>query len=103
MLLGLDMILEIAQSIEDFEEDIRKIEKGKKYGKMKNDGAKNDKWKRKHLLKNESVMAEEQLSWNEAVSKVARVVEDVCKDYDKQGHPYYSKFLREAFQRLLKG
>tara|TARA_R100001163_G_C5058086_1_gene194650 strand:+ start:374 stop:577 length:204 start_codon:yes stop_codon:yes gene_type:complete len=54
-------------------------------------------------LKNESVMAEEQLSWNEAVSKVARVVEDVCKDYDKQGHPYYSKFLREAFQRLLKG
>jgi hypothetical protein len=29
------MILEIAQSIEDFEEDIRKIEKGKKYGKMK--------------------------------------------------------------------
>ena len=48
-------------------------------------------------------MAEEQLSWNEAVSKVARVVEDVCKDYDKQGHPYYSKFLREAYQRLLKG
>ena len=35
VLLGLDMILEMAQSIEDFEEDIRKIEKGKKYGKMK--------------------------------------------------------------------
>jgi len=54
-------------------------------------------------LKNDSVMAEEQLSWDEAVSKVARVVEDVCREYDKDGHPYYSNFLREAFQRLLKG
>ena len=46
---------------------------------------------------------EKNICWDEAVSKVARVIEDVCRDYEKDGHPYYSNFLREAFQRLLKG
>ena len=44
-----------------------------------------------------------QMDWDMAVEKVARVINDTCKDYDKKGHPYYSKYLREAFQRIIKG
>ena len=33
VLLGLDMVLEITQSIEEFEEDIKKLNKGKKNAK----------------------------------------------------------------------
>tara|TARA_R100001163_G_scaffold53113_1_gene40479 strand:+ start:136 stop:321 length:186 start_codon:yes stop_codon:yes gene_type:complete len=57
----------------------------------------------KETYLNPNSRKEENISWDEAVSKVARVIEDVCKDYEKDGHPYYSTFLREAFQRLLKG
>jgi len=57
----------------------------------------------KETYLNPNSRKEENISWDEAVSKVARVIEDVCRDYEKDGHPYYSNFLREAFQRLLKG
>ena len=38
-----------------------------------------------------------------AVIKVSKVIEDTCKEYDDKGHPYYSEFLRQAFQRIVKG
>ena len=43
------------------------------------------------------------MEWEMAVIKVSRVIEDTCKEYDEKGHPYYSEFLREAFQRIVKG
>lgn len=43
------------------------------------------------------------MEWEMAVIKVSRVIEDTCKEYDEKGHPYYSDYLREAFQRIVKG
>ena len=49
------------------------------------------------------MIQENQMEWDMAVEKVARVINDTCNDYDKKGLPYYSKYLREAFQRIIKG
>jgi len=46
---------------------------------------------------------ENNIELRDAVSKVARVIEDTCIEYEQKGHPYYSKYLREAFQKIIKG
>ena len=51
----------------------------------------------KETYLNPSSRKEENISWDEAVSKVSRVIEDVCKDYEKDGHPYYSTFYYMLF------
>jgi hypothetical protein len=49
------------------------------------------------------IIQENQMDWEMAVIKVSKVIEDTCKEYDDKGHPYYSEFLRQAFQRIVKG
>ena len=48
------------------------------------------------------MIQENQMEWDMAVEKVARVINDTCNDYDKKGHPYYSKYLREAFYHKIR-
>ena len=43
-----------------------------------------------------------QMEWDMAVEKVARVINDTCNDYDKRTS-ILLKHLREAFQRIIKG
>jgi len=54
-------------------------------------------------LEHPPIIQENQIDWEMAVIKVSKVIEDTCKEYDDKGHPYYSEFLRQAFQRIVKG
>ena len=54
-------------------------------------------------LEHPPIIQENQLDWKEAVSKVSRVIDDTCKEYEEKGHPSYSKYLREAFYRIIIG
>jgi hypothetical protein len=45
----------------------------------------------------------EEISWQTAVTKVESVINDICLEYDKDGHPYYSEALRKYWRRILKG
>ena len=54
-------------------------------------------------LEHPPIIQENQMDWQEAVGKVSRVIDDICKEYDAKGHPYYSKYLREALHRIIKG
>lgn len=54
-------------------------------------------------LEHPPIIQENQIDWEMAVMKVSRVIEDTCKEYEEQGHPYYSTYLREALHRIIKG
>lgn len=54
-------------------------------------------------LEHPPIIQENQIDWEMAVIKVSKVIEDTCKEYDANGHPYYSDYLRQAFQRVVKG
>ena len=54
-------------------------------------------------LEHPPIIQKNQMDWQEAVGKVSRVIDDTCKEYDEKGHPYYSKYLREALHRIIKG
>ena len=54
-------------------------------------------------LEHPPIIQENKMGWEMAVIKVSKVIEDTCKEYDDKGHPYYSEFLRQAFQRIVKG
>ena len=45
----------------------------------------------------------EEISWKTAVSKIEVIINDICEEYDKDGHPYYSETLRKHWRRILKG
>jgi len=45
----------------------------------------------------------EDITWDQAVQKVEAVINDVCKEYEKDGHPYYSETLLKYWRRILKG
>ena len=45
----------------------------------------------------------EEISWQEAVKKVETVLNDVCKEYEKDGHHYYGDTLMKHWRRILKG
>ena len=54
-------------------------------------------------LEHPPIIQENQMDWEMAVIKVSKVIEETCKEDDDKGHPYYSEFLRQAFQRIVKG
>ena len=54
-------------------------------------------------LEHPPIIQENQMDWKIAVVKVSRVIDDTCREYEEKGHPYYSKYLREAFYRIIKG
>ena len=43
------------------------------------------------------------IPWQQAVQKIETVINDVCKDYEKDGHSYYADVLRLHWRRILKG
>mgnify|MGYP003134428265 FL=1 len=43
------------------------------------------------------------ISWQESVQKIETVLNDVCSEYEKDGHPYYADVLRIHWRRILKG
>tara|TARA_R110002020_G_scaffold147635_1_gene323125 strand:+ start:43 stop:234 length:192 start_codon:yes stop_codon:yes gene_type:complete len=45
----------------------------------------------------------EEINWDHAVQKVESVINDVCKEYEKDGHPYYADSLLKYWRRILKG
>lgn len=45
----------------------------------------------------------EEISWEQAVTKVETVLNDVCQEYDNDGHPYYGDALMKCWKRILKG
>ena len=45
----------------------------------------------------------EEISWKTAVSRIEIIINDICEEYDKDGHPYYSETLRNHWRRVLKG
>ena len=45
----------------------------------------------------------EEISWEQAVTKVETVLNDVCKEYEKDGHHYYGDTLMKHWRRILKG
>ena len=45
----------------------------------------------------------EEISWKTAVAKVEIVLNDVCREYEKDGHPYYGDTLMKHWRRILKG
>ena len=53
-------------------------------------------------LEHEPIFRED-ITWNQAVCKVEKVINDVCKEYEKDGHPYYSDVLLRHWRRILKG
>ena len=53
-------------------------------------------------LEHDAIIKEE-ISWEDAVTKVEFVINDICAEYDKDGHPYYSETLRKYWRRILKG
>ena len=45
----------------------------------------------------------EEINCDHAVQKVESVINDVCKEYEKDGHPYYADSLLKYWRRILKG
>ena len=45
----------------------------------------------------------EEVTWNQAVQKIETVINDVCKEYEKDGQPYYAESLLKHWRRVLKG
>jgi len=45
----------------------------------------------------------EEVTWDQAVQKIETVINDVCKEFEKEGHPYYSDSLLKYWRRILKG
>lgn len=45
----------------------------------------------------------ENINWDQAVQKIETVINDVCKEYEKDGHPYYAESLLKHWRRVLKG
>ena len=45
----------------------------------------------------------EEISWEQAVTKVETVLNDVCQEYEKDGHHYYGDALMKHWRRILKG
>jgi|TARA_R100000458_G_C8242869_1_gene221448 hypothetical protein len=45
----------------------------------------------------------ENISWDQAVQKIETVLNDVCKEYEEDGHPYYAESLLKHWRRVLKG
>jgi|TARA_E500000178_G_C16705763_1_gene610374 hypothetical protein len=45
----------------------------------------------------------EEITWDQAVQKIETVINDVCKEFEKEGHPYYSHSLLKYWRRILKG
>ena len=43
------------------------------------------------------------IPWEQAVTKIENVLNDVCSEYEKDGHPYYADSLRHHWRRILKG
>ena len=43
------------------------------------------------------------VSWEQAVTKIENILNDVCSEYEKDGHPYYADVLRLHWRRILKG
>tara|TARA_A100001015_G_C15029826_1_gene732573 strand:+ start:161 stop:421 length:261 start_codon:yes stop_codon:yes gene_type:complete len=53
-------------------------------------------------LEHEPIMKED-ITWNQAVQKIESVINDVCREYEKDGHPYYADSLLKYWRRILKG
>ena len=53
-------------------------------------------------LEHEPIIKEE-VSWKTSVSKIEDVLNDVCREYEKDGHPYYGDALMKYWRRILKG
>ena len=53
-------------------------------------------------LEHEPIIKEE-VTWEQAVQKIETIINDLCNEYDKDGHPYYSESLRKHWRRILKG
>tara|TARA_S200002703_G_scaffold141193_1_gene132884 strand:- start:517 stop:708 length:192 start_codon:yes stop_codon:yes gene_type:complete len=45
----------------------------------------------------------DEITWEQAVQKIEIILNDLCSEYDKKGHPYYSEALRQYWRRVLKG
>ena len=43
-------------------------------------------------LEHDPIMKED-ITWNQAVQKIESVINDVCREYEKDGHPYYADSL----------
>jgi|TARA_X000001388_G_scaffold71563_1_gene61422 hypothetical protein len=44
-----------------------------------------------------------EIDWEVSVQKLDKVINDVCEEYIKDGHPYYAKILRIHWRNILKG
>ena len=53
-------------------------------------------------LEHDPIMKED-ITWNQAVQKIESVINDVCREYEKDGHPYYADSLLKYWRRVLKG
>jgi len=53
-------------------------------------------------LEHEPIIKKE-ISWKTSVSKIEVIINDICEEYEKDGHPYYSETLRNHWRRVLKG
>ncbi len=53
-------------------------------------------------LEHDPIMKED-ITWNQAVQKIESVINDVCREYEKDGHPYYADSLLKYWRRILKG
>ena len=53
-------------------------------------------------LEHDPIMKED-ITWNQAVQRIESVINDVCREYEKDGHPYYADSLLKYWRRILKG
>jgi len=53
-------------------------------------------------LEHEPIIKQE-VTWEQAVQKMETIINDLCSEYDKDGHSYYSDSLRQHWRRILKG
>jgi hypothetical protein len=53
-------------------------------------------------LEHEPIIKED-ITWDHAVQKIETIINDVCKEYEKDGHPYYATSLLKYWRRVLKG
>ena len=53
-------------------------------------------------LEHDPIMKED-ITWDQAVQKIESVINDVCREYEKDGHPYYADSLLKYWRRILKG
>lgn len=53
-------------------------------------------------LEHDAIIKDEP-SWEESVNKIEIIINDICKDYEEDGHPYYADSLRRYWRRILKG